>query len=67
MMKREFKADVVRVSGGALFDTWRMPPVITISYGCGEKADVTLAPGAGIKEASEWFGKRVRVTIETID
>ena len=64
-MRHEFVADVKSISDGFPVEN-DMPPVLVQADGLpGEFARFALR-GAARRDAGKWYGRRVRVTIETI-
>lgn len=66
-MRHEFIADVNEITDGLVTDASLEPPATVHAYGLsGDEVDFSL-PGAARRDAGSWYGRRVKVTIETID
>ena len=65
-MRHEFTADVACVADGEPIETG-MPPAIVTAEGLSGSGARFVVRDPYSRGAGEWFGRRVRVTIETID
>lgn len=65
-MKYDFLAVVTGIADGAPNEVDIEPPAIVSACGLsGDEVDFSLH-GAARRDAARWFGRRVRVTVETI-
>lgn len=65
-MKIEFIADVNEISEGMPCDS-ALPSAIVRAEGIGGEEVAFALHGKARTVAGEWYGRRVRVTVETID
>lgn len=65
-MRHEFIAYVTEIAEGEPSEADVEPPALVSAYGLsGDEVDFSLR-GAARRDAGKWYGRRVRVTIETI-
>lgn len=65
-MKHEFLAVVTGIADGVPNEVDVEPPAIARAYGLsGDEVEFSLR-GAARRDAAKWFGRRVRVIVETI-
>lgn len=64
-MKIEFIADVVEISDGMSCDS-PLPSAIVRAEGLGDEYVAFALRGGARRGAGKWYGRRVKVTIETI-
>ena len=65
-MKHEFIADVNAIVEGSPIETGMPPAIVCIKGLSGDETRFALREERK-GDAAKWFGKRVRVTVETID
>ena len=66
-MRHEFIAYVTEIAEGEPSEADVEPPVLVSAYGLsGDEVDFSLR-GAARRDAGKWYGRRARVTIDTID
>lgn len=65
-MRREFMANVNEIAEGMPCDS-ALPSAIVRAEGVGGEEVALALHGDARRGAGEWYGRRVKVTVETID
>lgn len=66
-MKHVFTADVREITEGMPLEAWSLPSALVHAEGLSGNEVKFALHGAARRDAGELFGRRIRVTIETID